>query len=274
MDTLRTFEVNGRTLKIAFNAPETTAAPSAVEPAVNAPGAGAFTIGSLSLSAEKIAPGESLTLSAQIRGENIAFIYTEILFQDPDLDQYYGPITQEYVLAEKNEEVQGVKCPVWEPDINLELQITPTLRVLTDGVDSAFAFMHPLSYGQEGYQLDGLFSREGDNSPRRARLELNSAGEITRVLAFKEKGRRSAPHALTFKAGDQFTPFVQILTGPGAEKPAWQSARGTSTTLTRRETAFRWVNESPAAGNYLLGLVIQDLDGEETRQYASFTLSC
>jgi hypothetical protein len=273
MDILRTFEVNGRILKIVSTEPETAAAPSVLETRVIAPGTRKFEIGPLKLSAEKIAPGESLSLSAPINGENIAFIYTEILFRDKDLNQYYGPVSQEYVLSRKNEQVQGVIYPVWDTDINLSYTITPTLRVLTDGVVSAFAFTRPVNYGQGGYLLDGIFVREDAIHPRHATLKFDDAGKITSALVFKEKGERSIPNALTFKAGDQFTPFVQILTRPSVETPVWQAARGISTALTWRQTPFHCVNETLIMGDYLLGLAVQDLDGELTRQYAPFKLS-
>ena len=272
MDISRTFDVNGRALKIICNEPELPAAPSDFEMDGVAPGAGNFEIGPMKLSADEIAPGESLSLSVQISGSNIAFIYTEILFQDQEQGLYYGPVVQEYVHSATEEDVQGVIYPIWDSEIKLEINITSALRVLTDGVDSAFAFMYPTNYAQDGRCLDGLFTRAGGDSPRRAQIKFNSAGEITGILVFKEKGGHSMPHALTMMPGDQFTPFVQILTCPGDENPVWQTARGTSTTLTLRETALRCVNEAPIAGNYLLGLVVEDMDGEKTRQYVPFTL--
>lgn len=272
MDIMRTFEHNGRALKVAAYEPEITAMPSLSGASVIAPGTGKFEIGPLNLSAEKIAPGESLTLCAQITGENIAFIYSEILLYDSELGHYYGPVAQEYVLSGKNTEVQGVIYPVWEAEIKLALNLSPSMRILSDGVDSAFAFMRPEGYGQASYQLEGLYNRAGSDSRRRARLKFGSAGEVSSMLIYKERGGRSAPHALTISSGDQFSPFVQILTCSSSEKPVWQVTRGISTALTWREAGFRWTEETPMPGEYLLGLVIQDLDGARTRQYAPFTL--
>lgn len=270
MDISRTFMVNGRAIKITSNEPETAATVSALDTGVIAPGTGEFKIGPLNLSTDMIAPGGSLSLSAQISGENIAYIYTEILFQDKDLGYFYGPLSQEYVLSGKNEEVQSVRYPVWDTDIKLSINITPTLRILTDGVDSAFAFMRPVNYGQEGYHLDGLYASEGTHDLQRTRLKFDGTGELTSALVFKEKGGRFIPHALTIKSGDQFSPIVQVLTGSNTVCPV---ACGVSTKLTWQETAFRWVNETPTNGDYLLGLVVQDMDGERTRQYVPFTLS-
>ncbi len=272
MDILRTFEHNGRALKVAAYEPETIATPSFFGSSVIAPGTGKFEISPLSLSAEKIAPGESLTLCAQITGENIAFIYSEILLYDSEQGQFYGPMAQEYVLSGKNAEVQGVVYPVWEAEIKLAINISPSLRILSDGADSAFAFMRPEGYGQAGYQLDGLFTRAGSDNRRRGRLKFGSVGEVTSMLIYKERGGRSAPHALTISSGDQFSPFVQILTCSNNEKPVWQVTRGISTGLTWRDEGFRWTEETPIPGEYLLGLVVQDLDGLRTRQYAPFTL--
>jgi hypothetical protein len=93
------------------------------------------------------------------------------------------------------------------------------------------------------------------------------------MLVYKERGGHSAPHALTISLGDQFSPFVQILTCTSSEKPVWQVTRGISTALTWREAGFRWAAETPMPGEYLLGLVVQDLDGARTRQYTTFTLA-
>ena len=138
MDILQTFEHNGRILQIAAYEPEpeTTLAPSALGASPLAPGTGKFKIDPLVLSAEKIAPGESLSLSVHITGENIAFIYTEILIRDTELGQFYGPVAQEYVLSGKNAESHGVPYPLWDADINLALKLTPSLRILTDSFDS------------------------------------------------------------------------------------------------------------------------------------------
>ena len=269
MDTLQTFDVNGALLKIISDESESETEPSNLRPDVIAPGTGAFEIAPLILSTQEIAPGESLSLSTRIYGDNIAFIYTELLIRDYELDQFYGPLLQEYVLSAKNAETQGLQRPVWDSNIDLNLNITPNLRVLTDGIDSAFAFMRPLNYAQDGYQLDGLYTREGTQKPRPARLKFNSAGDLTGMLVFKEKGGRLLPHDLTIYPGDQFAPYVQILT----RLPEWQISRGVSNTLTWHESGFRWINQTPVAGEYLLGLVVQDMDGELTRQYVPFSLT-
>lgn len=272
MELFRTFEHHGQALQVLACEPDTPALSDYLETDVIAPGTGQFDIGPLTLSATEIVPGETLTLSAQIRGDNIAFIYTEILLADNELNQFYGPVAQEYVRSATNKEVQGVLHPVWDSEINLTLNITPGLRLLTDGIDSAFAFMRPAAYGQTGYQLEGLLTRAGAESQQRARLQFDSTGELINVLVYHERGGRSIPHAVTPGQGDRFSPFVQILTCLDAENPVWQVTRGMSNALTWQAAAPRWVEVAPIEGEYLIGLVVEDLDGVQTRQYAACSL--
>ncbi len=273
MELVRTFEHQGQVLQVMASESDTPALSSHWETGLAAPGTGRFEIGPLTLSATEIVPGESLTLYAQIRGDNIAFIYTEVLLADKEVGHCYGPVAHEYVRCDKNTEVHGVLYPVWDSEINLALNITPSLRLLTDGVDAALAFMRPAGYGQTGYQLEGRLTRAGTESQHRVRVILDGSGEITHVLAYQERGGRSIPHAVRLGPGDRFSPFVQILTCPEAENPTGQVARGLSNALTWSAAAFRWVEVAPIAGEYLIGLVVEDLDGVQTRQYAAFSLN-
>ena len=76
---------------------------------------------------------------------------------------------------------------------------------------------------------------------------------------------------MTPKAGDQFTPLVQILTPP-AGSGDWDVATALSTTLTFRDRLLSVVTGPPMLGEYLAGLLIQDLDGGLTRGYVPLTI--
>ena len=271
MENFQTFEYNGKLLQLATYKPE--ASPRPVKTASRrAPGAGKFEIGQIELSSATITAGEELTLTAQVSGRNIAYIYSEILLQDKGSNQLYGPVVRAYVQAERNKATGGVSRPDWDETINLSLRLRPGLRLLTDGIDFAFGFLLPSGYDSSDYRLDGLYTTADKATSRRTRITFDSAGKITNVLAYKEKGGSSAPHALTFKPGDQFAPFVQILNPPTDENPAWQVTPGLSTPLTFRDQPLRWVTEAPIPGDYLVGLLVEDLDGALTRQYSPLTI--
>jgi hypothetical protein len=272
MELVRTFIVNDWELKIAFNEPEKNDIPAKAGGTVTAPGAGKYQVMSMALASDKIKAGDSLNLSVQINGGNIAFLTTEIYYKDSEFDYYYGPVTQEYVQADDEKESNGLVHPSWEPEINLSLEIKPILRVITDGISAAFAFMHPVGYGREEYQLEGLFTKKDSGNSNRARLKFDGSGEMTDKRVIQEKQGRLATHDLSIKSGDMFIPAVHVLTALNLTNPKMHSLHGISGTLTKLEESFHWVDEAALPGEYLLGLVVEDFNGDQYHHYVPFTI--
>jgi len=273
MEVFQSFDYNGKVLQLAIAEAESVDKLSK-SPSNKAPGAGKFEIGPINLSTQKIAAGEGFTLTAQITGKNIAYIYSEVLFHDKELNQFYGPVAREYIQADRNKESSGVSHPLWDDEINLTVRLNPSLRLLTDGADSAFGFLVPAGYGSTEYHLDGLYISANGVAKQRARITFDNAGKTIAVMVYKEQGRRVVPHALTFKNDDKFIPSVQILTEPTHETQSWQITKGFSTPLTFQNQPLYWVEESLLMpGDYLVGLLVQDLDGGLTRKYAPLTVS-
>jgi hypothetical protein len=261
MDIFQTFKHNGKTLQLItyeHESPKPTKS-------IRAPGAGKFEISEINLS-------DDFTLTAQVAGKNIAFIYTEILLKDKSLNQFYGPVAREHIHADRDQETGGISRPDWGDSISLAVTLRPSLHLLTDGIDSAFAFATPEDYLNPDHRLDGLYTPADGDSPRRVRIKFDSNGKTKEMVAFKEQGRRSTPHALTHKQGDQFAPFVQILTPPADEDGKWNVTTALSNPLTFGEQSLCMVAESPIPAEYLFGLVIQDLDGGLTRKYVPFAI--
>ncbi|MBA4385753.1 MAG: hypothetical protein C0410_13530 [Anaerolinea sp.] len=272
MELTRTFIVNDWEVKIAFIEPEKGSTPSKTVNSAGAPGSGNYRISSMKLSAEKIAPGEALDLSVQLFGENIAFLYTEIYFKDQELDYYYGPVTKEYVRSAHEKTINGLVHPVWDSEINLSLKIKPVFHVLTDGLNAAFAFMQPVGYSQDGGQLEGLFTKKGSGNSNRARLKFDDSGELIDKRVIQEKRGRLVTHELAIKAGDQFIPAVKVLTALNLTNPRMHTLHGISGTLTKLEESFHWVDEAAIPGDYLLGLVVEDFNGDKTHHYVPFEI--
>jgi hypothetical protein len=281
MSTFRTFHHAGRTLELAtFEAPTRKASPTArslrTRSKIIAPGAGAFEIEPIALSADEIAWGEAVTLSARVSGKNIAFIYVDVALYDQERDQLYGPVYRDYIQASHDKEVGGVIYPDWEDSIRVEIEIEPVLRVLTDGVDSAFGFVSPERYGVAAadavYWLDGLYAAASGQTPRNARMFFDSAGKMDRVLGLGKFGK-GAPRALTPQPGNQFTPFAQALVPSQDEVGGWQREKCLTNTLTFHTPSIWWEEEDLIPGAYLAGIVIQDLDGNLSRKYAELIIA-
>ena len=265
MDIIKTFEYRGRVLQLTEYDPGAPTKPVRTA----APGAGKFEIESVSLPAANVSAGEAIRLSARVTGKNIAYIYTELLLYDKALNQAYGPLVREHVQAERTRTTRGATRPDWDSPLDLSITLHPGLRLLTDGADFTFGFFLPEGYDDPDSRLDGLYTSADGKTSRRARLSVDSSGAAKSMTAFKEQRGRSMPAALTLRPGDQFAPFVQILTRSGDE---WQGRTCLSTPLTFRGETFHWVEEPLMPGDYLAGLLVEDLDGKLARKYASLTV--
>ena len=272
MELVRTFVVNYWELKIAFNEPGISSVSTKSGEPIAAPGAANYKINTLHLASDKITPGESLHLSLQMNGDHIAFLFTEIYFKDQEFDYYYGPVTHEHVRSAVEKEINGLIHPVWDSEINLSLEITPLLRVLTDGINAAFAFAHPLEYAREGSQLEGLFNKKDSGNADRARLKFDNTGEMTDKRIIKEKRGRLVTNDLAIKPGDMFIPAVHVLTALNLKNPKMHSLKGISGTVTKLEEPFHWVDEAAIPGEYLLGLVVEDFNGDQYHHYLPFNV--
>ena len=270
MEIFQTFEHNGKVLQLAKYEQKSSPKPKASS--LRVPGAGDFEIGQISLSANEIVAGEALTLTAQISGRNIAYIYTDILLKDKSSNQFYGPVAREYIQADRNKENHGISHPDWDKAINLSVKLSPGLRLVSDGADFAFAFAIPEGYNTSDYRLDGLYTSSDGTAPLRVRITFDNMGETKDVFAYKEQGTSSTPHELKPKQGDQFTPFVQILIPPAGENGKWETTTALSNPLTFSDQPLRIVTEAPMPAEYFVGLLAQDLDGGLVRKYAPLTV--
>jgi hypothetical protein len=263
MTSLKTFEHKGRTLKLtSYDAPARSA-PAKKPSARRAPGrfASDFEITQLILDGD--------TLTAQISGKHIAYLFVEILMKDGD--KFYGPVLREYIPADSDKETGGILRPDWGDPISISIPLRPSLTLLTDGVDSAFAFCIPEGYRVSGNYLDGLLriTTAAEGSQFRSRIVFDGDGSVKEILAYKEQRMKSIPRPVTPKPGDTFAPFVQVLT---EEDGSWKTEAVLSTPLTFGDQPFRLEKESLIPGEYLVGILAQDLDGGFTRKYISLTI--
>jgi hypothetical protein len=266
MEMLQTYEHGGAVLQLASYEPEAPRPVRAVS--LRAPGAGNFEVTELELAEGE----EGLTLTAQVSGRNIAYIYTELLLKDKSLERFYGPVAREHLQADRNSETGGLSRPVWDDPIDVRVRLRRSLRLLSDGVGSAFCFSAPERYGSLDYRLSGLYTPVGGAASLRVVLVFGGDGEIKRISAYEGQGRRFAPRALSPKQGDRFAPFVQVLTPPVADGD-WGVATAVSNLLTFGDQPLRVVTGPSVPGHYLAGLLIQDLDGGLVRKYVPLAIS-
>ncbi len=275
MSIFRTFDYLGRTFELASFETSKEKRPQD-QMRRQAPGAGEFEIEAITLSVAEAAPGAAVTLSTRVSGRNIAFIYADMMLYDEELNQTYGPVYRDYVRAADDKAVGGVLHPDWEETIHIAFEFTPSLRILTDGVNSGFGFVSPTQYGSSSttgaYQLGGLYTTNEGKTSRDAKMYFNSTGKMERIVVSGAGSGRRAPRKIIPKQGDQFTPFVQLFMPPRNKDHRQQGTKCLSNTLTFHSDAIYWIEENPIPGVYLAGFIIQDLDANFVRKYAKLTI--
>jgi len=202
MRILQTYEHKGLTLLVAAEEAEPSA--RAKLSLARAPGARKFGIERI----EAVLEGEEVVLSGRISGKNVAYVYAELLLKDPDAERYYGPVAREHVEAGRTKETRGVARPDWEEYLDLRVRLAPSLRVLGDGVDSAFCFPVPEGYGRPDHRLDGLYVSAGvpaegtavDDSDAAAAAASPAAAAASHVAT--ARAAAAAPDITAVRAAD------------------------------------------------------------------------
>jgi len=270
MKTIQTFHMGDASVTLTALKTSQSAKTSRAR-GVRSPGAGKFQIKTVELSAQEISAGDSVQLSASIEGKGIAYIFTDLLMRDPKRKQYYGPVLRDFVMANRTRTVGGVTHPHWDSDLELTLDLRPRLRMLTDGNASTFGFFQPASYDSSEFFLDGLYTSAEEKTSRRARLSVDGDGVFKKMVANEETERGSFPSEARLGSGDQFAPYVELI-AHAKDEDGWGAMDCVASSVTFRGEPFRWEERPPLAGDYLAGILVQDLDGQLTRMYAALNV--
>ncbi len=228
-------------------------------------------VGSLSIDDLRVEPdGEALIVTARVTGPDLAYLYAEVLVKDSAQDRYYGPVTREYIRAERNEGSSGITRPDWDDPVDVRVRTRPLLRLVTDGANQAFCFAFPEGYSSPGYRQGGLYTVAGETKPLRALLGFSADGALRRAIGYPE-GDRRAGKVLTPGQGDRFAPFVQLF-NPDATG-GFSITSAVADTLTLGSWPLRVLTDSLFAGDYLVGITAQAQDGGLRRGYVPMHLS-
>jgi len=265
-DDFLTFHYTGRTFEAAPQVP-TIPEPGA---AVSGPGTGTFELSEIDLSSTVAAPGRPVLLSMDIRGENVGYVLFFTGFYDRQSNSIFVADT-DYIESSVTQEIDGVYYPVWpEPEFTLEFEWEPLMFAISDGTDSVTAALMPESYGaapeDATYRVDGIYTYTSGES-RYARLYFRD-GWLRQVFGFTGENGTGSPREIYPQRGDKFTVLEKWL-DLDAQGKVVQKASQQGGTLTFGNQMFSWEELDAAAGQYVLGFIVQDLDGNSLEQYAT-----
>lgn len=256
---------------------EPSQAQSYIPPApedITAPGAEVFDLLPLEISTDTITHDESVILTSEVSGENIAYIYTFVGY----VDEVSGAVLvadMDYLVTDDVREIGGVYYPNYgESPISLEYEWTPTIFSLNDGEMSSFALFEPEDYGAVDesitYSVYGIYAPADGADPNYALL-LFADGEFFQAFAFTGEDGKGAPWEIIPEAGDQFTVLYTIQTED--ENGQIMTSYQEGDTFTYGDQGFMWEEVLAPAGYYVVGFIVEDLDGNTYSQFAPITVT-
>ena len=240
-----------------------------------APGAGNISLSNITASSDTLAPGETIRLSVDISGQNIGYAYLFIGYFDANSNSIYVADT-DYLESAETRQVGGVYYPVWPENeaFRINFNWDASLFSVSDGTTSVLALFKPLSYGataaQAVYVLDGTYTFADTGEQKYAQLNFID-GKLAHAYGFQGQDDTGAPAEITPTEGDTFT-ILQKWMDLDANGNVTQVVYEAGETLTFGREPFSWEAVYAPAGDYLVGFLVSDLDGNTSQTFTQITV--
>jgi Clostripain family len=241
-----------------------------------APGAGEISVSVISASSDALAPGETVRISADISGQNIGYVYLFIGLYDSSTNSIFVADT-DYLESQDTQQVGGVFYPVWPDSQSFSINFTwdGSVFSVSDGTASTLALFTPATYGASAadavYSLSGTYTFADTGEQIYAQL-LFMDGRLTQVYGYQGQDDTGAPAEITPKDGDTFT-ILQRWMDLDTSGSVTQVVDVPGETLTfRDDSTFTWSAVYAPAGDYLVGFMVTDLDGNTTQAFTRITM--
>lgn len=232
--------------------------------AITAPGAGQIQVSRVTASAREAAPGQSVKLSVDIDGQNVGYVKLFAGFLDRAANSI-AMVDEDYLQSSQTRQVGGVYYPAWPESskFTIEFDWEPIVYAINDGAQSVVARFAPETYGASQadavYTVEGIYTFADGSGSRPARLYFRDK-LLRQVVGFYGGDSSSAPREITPQMGDTFMVLEKWL-DLDQRGNVVQTALQESKTLTFGVEPFQWKVLDAAAGEYVVGFIVEDLDG-------------
>ena len=241
---------------------------------ITAPGASELSVADLELSASEINQADKVVVSTSVDGGQIGFIYTFTGYYNPEEDTILIA-DRDYIDAGESSNVGGVFYPNWgdERPIEIEYEWEPIIYGINNGEEVTFALFAPEDYGDTDdaatYSVEGRYQFK-DGTERRAKLFFKD-DKLIKTVTFTNNG---APREITPREGDSFTVVHQYIAlnsdNPDAEVEYFEQD-GDSFTFGKQRLTLETL--TAPAGDYVLGILAEDFDGNLFEAYNTVTVN-
>lgn len=242
------------------------------------PGAGQISIAPLTITPSTISANNIVNIQTNITGDQIAQISLVALLKH---DDRYLTFFVDYIKGNSSQEQNGVFYPVWERtnnaiQINLDWQLA--YDGVCDGSTCAFALVNPDKYTTDPndlqYFVEGWYVHSETGKKIEATMYFNNFGDnLIRNIIVNPVGNDSIkiPSSLIPKSGDQFIMLDTWYTVD--ESGMFHIAYQEGNTLTFGDQPFNFGSGGDAdPGEYAVGIMVEDMDGNVTMQFAPLTV--
>ena len=246
-----------------------------------APGVGAIGLSPLSVSSNTVTTGETILMSADVDGENIGYIYLFAGFYDREANSV-NVIDMDFIDSGDTQEIDGIFYPDWgEGAFTLEFEWEPIVFAINDGQNQVVALLQPQTYGAAPedavYVVDGIYTFA--TGERRFGQALFSDEALQQVIVYRdtEEGMPTpgdisgAPWQATPVAGDTFT-VLELWYDLDANGQLVNEAYEEGGTLTFGEGLWTYEVFDAPTGDYSIGFIVEDLDGNRVETYTDVTV--
>lgn len=239
-----------------------------------APGAGSISISEITTSSDSADPDHPVKLSAEIGGSNIGYAYLLIGLYDEQSNAIFLA-DNDYLESSQTLDLNGVYYPQWPTRnfvMNYEWDVS--LFSISDGSTSSLALFAPESYGASAeeatYAVEGTYTFADGGEQKYARLRFQD-GKLIQVLGYNGDSQAGAPAEISPQLGDTFT-VLQKWIELDAQGNVSQTTAEPGETLTFGDTAFTWEQVYAPEGNYVVGFMVADYDGNQKASYANIVV--
>ena len=238
-----------------------------------APGQGQIQVSAINLSSSQAAAGSPVTLSADIGGSNIGYVKLFVGYYDQNSSSI-AVVDMDYLEAPETRELNGVYYPEWgSNDFTLRFSWEPIVFGIDDGTQIVPALFTPQTYGatfeEAVYTVNGIYTFV-DGEQRYARLAFSN-GVLHSVIGFSEQDGSGSAREIIPQNGDTFT-LLDMWMDLDATGAVVKTDTQVGATLTFGEQAFLWREMDAAGGDYLVGYIVEDLDGNSVAAYSQITV--
>ncbi|HET9493343.1 MAG TPA: clostripain-related cysteine peptidase, partial [Chloroflexia bacterium] len=235
------------------------------------PPAAGVQVSQVRLSGQEVAPGDTIRISADVRGENVGYVKLFLGYFDQAANSI-NVVDIDYLESPDTREVNGVFYPDWGDTGQFTVQFDwePIVFAINDGVNTVEALLTPEEYGaapeQAIYSVEGIYTY-ANGEKRYARMYFRD-GYLHAVVGFTGESGTGSPREITPTRGDSFTVLQRWMDLDQSGNVA-QNVQQEGETIQFGDDPITWEELDAAAGDYIVGFIVEDLDGQEYPAYGA-----